>query len=84
MQVMNNSIIQAPAPLPVDVSVLELVATDKSRIISHLDSQALIYPWDLLITPILEIGQYQKAALEKLLIQCTNFAESAAGQIKNV
>ena len=25
MQVMNNSIIQAPAPLPVDVSVLELV-----------------------------------------------------------
>ena len=30
IQVMNNSIIQAPAPLPVDVSVLELVATDKS------------------------------------------------------
>ena len=30
MQVMNNSIIQAPAPLPVNISVLELVATDKS------------------------------------------------------
>ena len=30
IQIMNNSIIQAPAPLPVDVSVLELVATDKS------------------------------------------------------
>ena len=30
IQVMNNSIIQAPAPLLVDVSVLELVATDKS------------------------------------------------------
>ena len=58
MQVMNNSIIQAPAPLPVNISVLELVATDKSWIISHLDSQALICPWDLLITPILEAGQY--------------------------
>ena len=30
MQVMNNGIIQAPAPLPVNVSVLGLVATDKS------------------------------------------------------
>ena len=30
MQVMNNSIIQAPAPLLVNVSVLELVAIDKS------------------------------------------------------
>ena len=56
MQVMNNGIIQAPAPLPVNVSVLELVATDKSWIISYLDSQALICPQDLLITPILEVG----------------------------
>ena len=68
MQVMNNSIIQAPAPLPVNVLVLELIATDKSWIISYLDSQALICPWDLPITPILEVGQYWKAALEKLLI----------------
>ena len=65
---MNNSIIQAPASLPVNVSVLELVATDKSQIISYLDSQALICPWDLPITPILEAGQHQKAALEKLLM----------------
>lgn len=83
MQVMNNGIIQAPAPLPVDVSVLELVATDKSRIISHLDSQALICPRDLPITPILEAGQHRKAALEKLLMRRTNFAESAAGQVKD-
>ena len=84
MQIMNNSIIQAPAPLPVNISVLELVATDKSWIISHLDSQALICPQDLPITLILEAGQYQKAALEKLLMQYTNFAESIAGQVKDM
>ena len=79
MQVINNSIIQASAPLPVNISILELVATDKSWIISHLDSQALICLQDLPVTLILEAGQYQKAALEKLLMQYTNFAESAAG-----
>ena len=30
MQVINNSIIQASAPLPVNISILELIATDKS------------------------------------------------------
>lgn len=82
-KLMNGAIIPSPASLPVDVSALQSIATDRSRITSHLNEGALTCPLDIPVTPVLEAGQHRKTALEKLLTQRTNFAESPEGKAKD-
>ena len=65
---MNVGTISASLDHSVKVLSLIIITKNKTHIISHLDHSALIFPCDILITPILEAGQHQAAVLELMMV----------------